>query len=1340
MSGQDALEELQLNIQEALEQELLTNERPRLDQAFTSKFSVRDLGQQDSNTDRHVSRTDLLEAWQSLVQRLFTLQVFLQYTPALERLFIRLSLDDPSEWEDIKTLLELMTETVNNHEKDPSTECRYVTLLEVLTTYGPNWEVSQQVQRTWEKQNQYLDPSLSPEEFRQTAYGVLMLLSYVPNSIGLRQACSIPDEESIDEEEVPLALESVFDQIRSTQLPRHDAIHRILSHLDTEDIPTVAISSLVDESLHESSSRCHGIGKTTLAALVASAPQVQADYDVLWLRLKHRSGESETMTYQHYVEYLSALCEQLELESDWSKPMRVLEELALRKKREEEKMFQLKNEMAQLLRDNTSGLLLILDDVRDDQEIEWFRFLERQSLVVTTQSHNLSVTWTLDVELLTEEEALKLFLTEAEYPPEDTLGSSLEAKSIVQRCGYHPLTIRMVARWFALKEATAGVVKAAEELGQELSTCTAKLRHSHSYKANPEYILTEVMNLMLSPVLAAGGHPTSLMKMCLSSLAVVFEQPVPRDAVILLWEELLRTEPQALAELGDNLSSGNISKRVRFNMEALTSLGFLTISEKDGRSYLEIPHETQLEYAKNLARELNFGVDEMETAQRWHKAFVTSYLAKKAENEREGEDDLCLEYAIEKLVLHMIRARRFKKASTFLRDDRFLVEQFTTKDFEAGTALHLQDCKELLNAMESDGDSKKDPFEIVASIQTKVAAFIVSEAQGKDEDIIQQAGKAVQELSFALAENGFSPEAITQYRSALKIVPKRSPISCMLLYGLGAINLIQNEHAKGLKNLNECLKGMMHIDNGRFFFSEALLLKGDALMAQCDYEEAMRYYDESLDTLLADSTNNRVEIGLAIYRKGMLHFARGQLDEALRVLGDSIALKLQIGESSANLATAYYFVGHLYMEQKWNLKAIENFEKALRIMKENLDETEPKDVFLTTGMLCHLRDDIDGCLDAFDLALKQIRDAPRMEMDRAIHDLRSIACVYASNGDYVGALPIFDEALDLTEDRPFSLERASLLYYMAMCESEECEYEEAVYHLKESLKIRREKLEMGEVVIQTLITLGETYKAMGEMEEAISYYNDALESTEMTHGEDNENVASLLYSLGDIKESTGENVEALANFEECLEIRRRHLEVTSVVVADTLERIGSIYMRQGNSEKAYPYYAEALDIRQATFEPDDPALAESFYNIGMAARKRGDCEHALHFLLGSLQIREKHEQQRQMCETLLEIGHLHRQLTDYESARGCYVKCLEIVHENYGQSDKMASDVLFPLGQVYRNDGDVDRALECFEEGKVWVYECRELVDSRFQASHLFRSSWQPCLFGQTCIHVITLK
>ena len=177
--------------------------------------------------------------------------------------------------------------------------------------------------------------------------------------------------------------------------------------------------------------------------------------------------------------------------------------------------------------------------------------------------------------------------------------------------------------------------------------------------------------------------------------------------VALLWAQLLRTEQALVNELGGTLSSGKIRKLVRFIFDALASLGLLSISEKDGISQVKIPHETQKEYAISLTRELYLDGNEVEAVQRWHEAFAVAYLASKVENERDGREDTCRAYAIEKLVFHLIQARMLNKAPVLLQDERFLAERFETKGFEAGVELHLEDCKKLQTAIEAMVTTKK---------------------------------------------------------------------------------------------------------------------------------------------------------------------------------------------------------------------------------------------------------------------------------------------------------------------------------------------------------------------------------------------------------------------------------------------------------------------------------------------------------------------------------------------------------------------------------------------------------------------------------------------------------
>ena len=1292
--------------------------------------SIRDLSDETAE-DRATTKVEMLESWQGLLKSLYENKVFLQYAPSLDKLFYQISFLDDSKYSTIKTLVDLMMQAVD-HEEDQhqatgyqSAECRYVTLLEILYSFTDGFIMSEYCQTIWETSVEDDDKieaaaAADPKAFRRAAYGVLMGLTWVPNAPGLREICGFEQEQQA---EVPPVVQSIFCQIRSTPLPRHDCIHQLLNRLQGgPNVTSVAIASLEDSFSSRATSQ--GLGKTTLAAMVTAHPSVQSNYCVLWLRLDRAklesSSNSGSMTYQQYITYLNSLCEQLGVEHNWPQPVQSLEEKAIRQKREEEKMFQVKREMSEIIElKATKGVLMILDDVYDDQEIEWFWFLGNQSLLVTTLSQSLSVDWTLELEKLSEDEALELFLTEADYPPSHVLSTSLEAKSIVHRCGYHPLTIRTVARWFRLKQVTAGVVKGLEELNQELSACMAKLRHSRS-KVSTSMILAEVMNLMLSPVLAAGGQPTTLMKMCLSSMAVVFHSKVPTEAVHLLWGQLLRTEPDAIHELGDSLTPNQLRKRVRFISEALSSLGLLSTTEKNGISFVEIHHEMQADYAVDSCREMQFSASTAETVRRWHEAFASAYLAKKVESDRDGIEDKCRAYALEHLLYHMLSACMYQKVAVLLRDERFLGERLGFLGWEKGMSTHTADCKHLLKAMMQDEAIGPDAIDVCAAIYTKVGTFVADYAESPSD--VTEAAKAMNLIGYALADMGRYSDATSQYKTALKMVPKTSELAGTILYSLSAAYSAKNDHDQALKKINECLKIMDESGKTHNLYSEALMLKGDALMTNCEYRTAMQFYDLALERLYATSANNRVEIGIALHKKGRLYQVMGEIDHAYSTFDEGVKWKEKIHESSCCLASIYNFMGDICIERGDKKEALLFFDRAYRMFDSNRAAADETDIHIINGKTDDLHDDLEGCRENFQLAVESMRKSPRTLFGRTAYDLRIIARVYMNRGDDVRALHKFNECLQQTSERSeVSLERSSALFDMGTLHLNMKKMDLALECFQQSLKICIVKLGESPALIATLLKIGNLHRDIGQLDDSVSFVTKALELTERVYGENDDRVGDVLYSVADIKLAANENVEALAMFTECLEFRRKkHSGLRHPEVADALEKLGQVYMKNGSYDKSFQCLVEALDIRQATMAQDHPDIARTFHFIGMVARKGGDCERALHFLLDSLHIRKILQDQGDTVKTLAEIGHVHRQLHDVSSAHGCYEKCLEILFEYYGKVDARLVDIYLPLGHVKKTQGSMDEAKEYYEKA---LKICKkQLGDDHSKTGAAFRS------------------
>jgi tetratricopeptide (TPR) repeat protein len=1314
MSALEALDELANYVSDVYEEAVAAEGRRSLSVA-SSEASVRDAMNQPDAVGKVTTKADMLGAWQNLIRTLFDAHVYHQYVPSLERLFEQVTLFDESLYSPTRILVELMIQSIEHaDDQKESAECRYVTLMEILSSFVEPWKLSPPCKRIW---NQNFGSSKSsqdfgtPETFRRTAYENLTSLSWVPNSPGLKALCFDGQiEASIPccEEEIPPVVRSIFCQIRSMPLPRHECIHQLLHRLlpaqsgannsgDDEGNVSVAIAASWDDNF---SSRAEGtgLGKTTLAAMVIAHPSVRAKFTVLWLRFDQKTVSS-SMTYEQYVHYLTDLCEQLGVEPNWPQPVQSLEENALRKKRQEELMFQVKREMSRILEMSVANnhdhkLLMVMDNVIDDQEIEWFLFLPNQSLLVTTLAESLSVDWTLEVESLSEEEALELFLTEADFPPSHVISTSLEAKSIVHRCGYHPLTIRTVARWFRLKQVTAGVVKGLEELNQELSSCIAKLRHSRSKAISPSKILGEVMNLMLSPVLTAGGQPTILMKLCLSSMAVVFFNKVPTEAVHLLWGQLLRTEADAIRELGDSLTPNQLKKRVRFISEALSSLGLLSMTEKNEISYVEIHHEMQVDYAIDLCREMQYG--NTDAIRQWHGAFATAYLTKKVESDRDGLEDKCRSYALEKLLYHMLKAGMLQKVAVLLRDERFLRERLDNMGWNCGIKTHIEDCQRLRQAMKDDESLEADPNDIAGIILTKVGSFLADYADAAPG--FSEAAVAIHLIGFALAEMGHFSDAVSQYKSALQMAPKGSPLAGTILFAMSTAYVARKDYDRGLKNIKECLKIMSECGETNVLYSEALMLKADALTNNCDYRGAMDFYDLALEKCFTNSANNRVEIGIALGKKGRLYHIMGQLDNALETYSECIKWKENIDEVSGDIASIYNFMGDISLERGEKKKALLYFDRAYRTFELLGAEADETEVHVIDGKTDDLNGDFDGCRENFELAIDNIRNSRQASMERNAYDLRVMARTLMANNDDSRAIQILNQCLKLTNEKAEdSLERAAALEDMGTLHLEMDNAELALQCLQESLKIRIQKLGESPIVISTLLKIGHLHRSNGQLEEAFSFVNKALDVTERVYGESDERVSDVLYEVADIKLSMNENVEALAMFGECLDFRRKQHGRGHPQIAQALEGLSRVHLKNGTYDKSYQCLVEALDMRQATMEPDHPDIATTFHLIGMVARKGGDCERALHFLLDALHIRKRLKDQADTVLTLTEIGHVHRQLHDETSALGCYEKSVEIVIENYGDADTRLIDVYLPLGHVKKRQKVLDEAKEYYE-------------------------------------------
>ena len=472
------------------------------------------------------AKLEVIQAWEELLATMSEQDVFLDYVHSLEDAFREIAEKSPpvpgSENEAFATswfrhqwnLANLLTHTVKNHHRDNSTECRFVTILEVALSYQSavtsnegdskvvyQWRPSDNVQRFWVRLQQPIDPNMSPFDFRRKAYGVLVSLSWVPSSKGLLQACSIPDNSPLQlSSEAPLEARRVLGKIPGRPLPRNDSVYQVLDRLKDETDVSVVITA---SKFNKVSSL--GIGKTTVAALVAVHPLILRCFKVLWLNMDYnklpvlsilQEGKSqrqgqEKLNYVTYIKYLDSLCQQLGCDATdkegktstalkrpkWPEvhSLKRLEEPAIRHRREENLMRRAQRMMADVLEETSRNILLVLDDAKGRGELEWFHFSKKQSILATSASPIQGVDFTVDLDPWGEEESIELFLLEADCMQSEGLESAKELKHIVTCSHFHPIIVRTAARLFKLKRVTAGVVQALEEADEEFSPAMSRV-------------------------------------------------------------------------------------------------------------------------------------------------------------------------------------------------------------------------------------------------------------------------------------------------------------------------------------------------------------------------------------------------------------------------------------------------------------------------------------------------------------------------------------------------------------------------------------------------------------------------------------------------------------------------------------------------------------------------------------------------------------------------------------------------------------------------------------------------------------------------------------------------
>jgi tetratricopeptide (TPR) repeat protein len=259
-------------------------------------------------------------------------------------------------------------------------------------------------------------------------------------------------------------------------------------------------------------------------------------------------------------------------------------------------------------------------------------------------------------------------------------------------------------------------------------------------------------------------------------------------------------------------------------------------------------------------------------------------------------------------------------------------------------------------------------------------------------------------------------------------------------------------------------------------------------------------------------------------------------------------------------------------------------------------------------------------------------------------------------GKYLPAQKYFLELLEqLNQDHP---NYPSILYHLALTKGYQGDLKEAEDYLKKVFQCQILHSSNHLDLARTKNALGWIYHYNGELDKAISYYQEALIFAEERIGLNHLINAQSYSLLGDYYLEKYVLDKAENYYKQALEIENIHLPSNHPRIGVTLTDLGNVYRKRNDMNKALEYYKQAESIFQKNLPSNHPYTAYCWSCMGFAYLYQGQIEEA----------RKYHEQALKIYRRVLpaddiniKISEQNSKCTDFRKINDSYVKiCAKI--------------------------------------------------------------------------------
>lgn len=250
-------------------------------------------------------------------------------------------------------------------------------------------------------------------------------------------------------------------------------------------------------------------------------------------------------------------------------------------------------------------------------------------------------------------------------------------------------------------------------------------------------------------------------------------------------------------------------------------------------------------------------------------------------------------------------------------------------------------------------------------------------------------------------------------------------------------------------------------------------------------------------------------------------------------------------------------------------------------------------------------------------------------------------------------------------------------------------YEAAIKKSEELLPLLEENNKNQEIGM-ALGNIGNAYYRLGELKEALNYYNKALENCKKIG--DIKQTGAAIGNLGNVYYRFGEFEKAIDHYKKALEISKSIKDRSGE--ANRLGNMGNAYIEFGELDDAIDSYINALNISKEI--KDIRQASTALGNLGNAYYKMGELDDAIDYYNQSLEISRDIKDKRGEGNRLGNLGNAYSELGEFDEAIDYYLESLNISKQV--KDKRQASSTLGNLANTYYKLGDIDEAIDYYNQ------------------------------------------